>query len=450
MKFEFVQSNEYLTTHTGLTAIGALLAKTNLGARLNKTVLPENPNPDISNADVMKSYLGLLCQGKSDFDHIEPFRQDDAFSISLDIRDVPSSPTLRQRLDMAGSSIWKDIVLEESADLLRRVAAPLTGVDLLVLGEKERTTLLPLDIDVSPFDNSRTKKEGVSRTYKGHDGFAPIFSYLGKEGYGVHVELREGSVHCQKNTDEFLKASIQYARRVTDRPLLVRMDAGNDCLANLKVCHTQETRADYIIKKNLRRDPKETWLLFAQDLGICCEEREGKKVYIGSMLIREQGFDEPLRQVFRVIERTISREGQIFLVPEIEVEVYWTSLRCSAWRVIELYRDHGTSEQYHSEIKTDLDLERLPAGKFATNNLILHAGVFAYNMLRLMGQLSLQIPDSPIRNNVGRRRIRTVIQNMIYHASRLVRHARQVKFAFGTHSPWFQTLRRVYLTILTT
>jgi len=31
-----------------------------------------------------------------------------------------------------------------------------------------------LDIDVSPFDNSMTKKEGVSRTYMGIDGYAPI------------------------------------------------------------------------------------------------------------------------------------------------------------------------------------------------------------------------------------------------------------------------------------
>ncbi len=155
----------------------------------------------------MKSYLGLLCQGKSDFDHIEPFRQDDAFAISLDIQVVPSSPTLRQRLVMAGTSAWKNIVLEESATLLKRVKAPLTGVDVYVSGEGIQT-MVPLDIDVSPFDNSGTKKEGVSRTYKGHDGFAQIFSCLGREGYGVHVELREGSVHGQKNTDEYLKASI--------------------------------------------------------------------------------------------------------------------------------------------------------------------------------------------------------------------------------------------------
>ncbi len=114
---------------------------------------------------------------------------------------------------------------------------------------------LPLDIDVSPFDNSGTKKEGVSRTYKGADGYAPIFAYLGQEGYGINVELREGSVHCQKGTDAFLKQSIRYARRITDRKLLVRMDGGNDSLDNLRVCH-QHPDTDYIIKVNLRKTPK--------------------------------------------------------------------------------------------------------------------------------------------------------------------------------------------------
>ncbi|MGV0036717.1 MAG: hypothetical protein ACNYPE_17840 [Candidatus Azotimanducaceae bacterium WSBS_2022_MAG_OTU7] len=29
-----------------------------------------------------------------------------------------------------------------------------------------------------------------------------------------------------------------------------------------------------------------------------------------------------------------------------------------------LYADHGTSEQFHREFKTDMDIERLPSGKF--------------------------------------------------------------------------------------
>ena len=40
---------------------------------------------------------------------------------------------------------------------------------------------VPVDIDVTPFDNFRTRKQGVSRTDKGCDGYAPIMAYIGTE-----------------------------------------------------------------------------------------------------------------------------------------------------------------------------------------------------------------------------------------------------------------------------
>jgi len=131
MKIKFVRSKKLiLSTHAGLATVGALLAHTRLAKRLNHTRLSEMENPYHSHADVMKSYIGLLCQGKSDFDHIEPFRNDDVFPICLQLQKVPSSPTLRQRLDRAATEAagWNEILLEESADLIRRVQAPLTGV----------------------------------------------------------------------------------------------------------------------------------------------------------------------------------------------------------------------------------------------------------------------------------------------------------------------------------
>jgi len=60
-------------------------------------------------------------------------------------------------------------------------------------------------------------------------------------------------------------------------------------------------------------------------------------------------------------------------------------------------------EQFHSEIKSELDLERLPSGKFATNSLVLHLGMLAYNLLRLSGQESLNAATQPLRKKVKRR-----------------------------------------------
>jgi len=179
--------------------------------------------------------------------------------------------------------------------------------------------------------------------------------------------------------NEFLQESIHYAQRITSEGHLVRMDSAYDSLENLKACHA-ETNVNYFIKVNLRGASKESWLRIADDKGIACEQRPAR-VNIGFITFAQNSFDCNLRQVFQVIVRTIDRDGQLLLFPDIEVNVYWTSLNCSPWRVIELYRDHGTSEQFHSELKTDLDLERLPAGKFDTNKFVLHAGVFACNLL---------------------------------------------------------------------
>jgi hypothetical protein len=74
----------------------------------------------------------------------------------------------------------------------------------------------------------------------------------------------------------------------------------------------------------------------------------------------------------------------VLLVPDGEVETYWTSLSDDPRTVVK-YQAHGTSEQFHSELKAGLDLERLPSGKFQTNELVQLSGMMAYNLLRLIG-----------------------------------------------------------------
>ena len=151
-----------------------------------------------------------------------------------------------------------------------------------------------------------------------------------------------------------------------------------------------------------------------------------------------------IRCVYQVTERTITAKGQHLLLPEIDVETYWTSLPHEPEVIIEQYHQHGTSEQYHSEIKTDMGLERFPSGKFATNQLVLHCALLAYNCLRLIGQTANAAPGTPLRKKAQRRRLKTVIQNLIYLAARLVRHARRYKLAFAQWSPWFRPYRVVY------
>ncbi|MBM4310903.1 MAG: IS1380 family transposase [Deltaproteobacteria bacterium] len=443
VRFEISQTDEVLVSHSGLALIGSLLSKTALKKQINTVRIAGRPRPEISHFDTVLSMISLLCLAKPDFDAVEPFRQDEFFKRSLGIKAVPSSATMRQRLDdLAQVEDCFRIIAEQNRWLLNQHTPVITS---------SYQEWVPLDIDVSPFDNSGTKKEGVSYTYKKVDGYAPIFAYLGLEGYMVHCQLREGSQHSQHGTPQFLTEALDMAKRITDRAILVRMDAGNDDVENLEICR-KDKRVDWIIKRNIRKESVDEWLLDAQCFGQWSFPREGKEVYIGHTQRERAG--RLYRVVFEITKRTSTTHGQMLLLPEIEVATYWTSLSIAPEKVIELYHQHGTSEQFHSEVKTDMDLERLPSGKFATNALVLQLGMLAYNLLRIVGQSSLlenrMLPPgqrTPIRDSIKRRRLKTVIQDLMYMACRLTRHAKRWGLSFWRGNAWMPVWHAVYRRI---
>jgi len=412
--------------------IGMLAQRCGLRDRIS-AVVERKKDGSISTADALLTMTGLLSLSKPDFDAVEQFREDDYFQQCLGLKDVPSEATLRQRMDETGLSV-RDAVLNASTALLKKDAPKLSPCF---------KTYIPIDADVSPFDNSGSRKEGVSCTYKLFDGFAPMLAYIGAEGYMLNAELRPGKQHCQEGTPEFLRETIKLARKVTDHSLLMRLDAGNDAIDNIRIC--KKEKVDYIIKRNLHKESLEEWLLDAQAFGEWRTPREGKTVYIGETLRERDG--ETMRVIFEVIERTIDRDGNALLLPDIQVHTWWTSLskrEASPDEIISAYHDHGTSEQFHSELKSDMALERLPSGKFSTNALVLTLSVLAFNMLRLCGQVAIDKGYVP-RREVKRRRLRKVIQDLMYTAARIITHARRLKLALSRCNPfreaWMQTYR---------
>lgn len=304
---------------------------------------------------------------------------------------------------------------------------------------------VPLDIDVFTMDNSNTKKEGVSYTYQGYNGYAPIAAYLGQEGWCIGIELREGSQHSQTDFIPFLNRCLKRAREVTKKPLLVRLDAAHDSLDTLVALSGHE-KVSYIVKWNPRNEDRPHWRDRAFLEGHLREPRLGKKIALLSVDVwrEHNGKVYPLRLILRVTERAIDRRGQMLIAPEIELEGWWTCLKLPEETVIELYAGRGASEQFHSEIKTDLDMERLPSGKFATNSLVLSLAGLVYNMLHIIGQFGLLGPDSPVRHPAKRRRIRTVMQEIMYLAARLIRTGRNLKLRFSKHCPAFNVFRLLH------
>jgi hypothetical protein len=295
-------------------------------------------------------------------------------------------------------------------------------------------------------DNSNTKKEGVSRIYNGQDGYAPIAAYLGREGWCLELELRKGSQHSQEGFIPFINRVIEKAGGLTSRKLLVRLDSAHDAL-DTRVALAGRRNVGYIIKWNPRREDRNEWAERIFSEGKITTPRKGKRVGMLTVYIQQTHDEKTYRfkRVMRAVERTIDRHGQRLIAPEIEIEGWWTTLDLPEKQVIELYEDHGTSEQFHSELKTDMDIERLPSGKFATNALVLTLGGLAYNILRAIGQLGLVSGQTPVRHAAKRRRIKTVMQELMYLAARLVKTGRRLKLVFSRHCPAFEAFQTVYV-----
>ena len=302
-------SDERLITPSGLVFVGQILGKSSFVKKINRAPISKDYlQKQIKNGDVLLTYIGMLCQGKPQYEAVRGMMDDpDYYKYALGISyAIPSAETLRQRFDMIGDSLRKDIQ-QANVDMLREMHIEPTALD------------------------------------SGNDA---------SENIGI-----------------FMEESYKY------------------------------NNVSFIIKRNPRQESKEEWLESVRE---CCQNiqhpRDGKTVYIGQTfrnvtysLSDNEEKTVGIRTIYEITERTIDRYGQYFIVPDIELGTYWTNTSLPDETVIDLYHAHGESEQYHSEIKTDMDVERLPSGKFESNKLVLELTMIAYNILRIIGQESLEI-----------------------------------------------------------
>ena len=405
-----------LTSNAGLALVGQYMKRLGVSSLVDRK-FPVGVG-GIANSDILKSYLGLLVQGKNDFDAIEEFRGDDFFTRALGVGTVASSSTLRQRMDTHASS-WFELAEEFNLALLSaKYATGPVALGALPCG------YMAVDWDTFVMNNSGTQKEAVGRTYQGVDGYTPSATYLGSLGYCLELALRPGVQHSALETELNLERVLPMAAKLTPLPLLFRADSG---LCSLKIMQEVGTQAlalsreiAFIIKWNPRSTPVEAIAAerVTDTSTIWCHLREGKRMCMWTQELKLEGVGtqaNPARRVLRLIERTIDKKGNPLLLPAYDLEGWTTTLpqKFTMQDVIDLYKDHATHEQFHSEFKTDMDLERLPSGKFDTNFLVCAMAAVAMNILRLIGQNALIGKDAPLRHAAKRRRMKTVMQEIM-------------------------------------
>lgn len=449
--FDIELTDEMLCSHSGLLLVGQLLDSHHFTAQVSP-LSQQKGDPVISDADILRSYLGLLCVGKNQYEAIDDYKADEYFKQAIGVNRLPSKETLRQRLEGLATDNVLTLLAQFNLQPVKTFGVFETALE---------TEMVPVDFDVTPMDNSHSHKEGVSLTYKRYDGFAPMMTYIGGTGFLLNMDFREGKAHSNcEGTGDYIIQTISYAKTLTNSPLLARFDSGNDSTENI-VRLSQEPGLDYIIKKNFRRERPDTFITYAREHAThTTTPRPGKRVYYASR-VREVVYrakDKPAqtattRDVMRLIERTIDVHGQVLLLPTLDIEVWFTSLSPTTFPavdVVALYADHGTSEQFHSEFKTDMDMERLPSGKFETNRLVMQLGVIAFNLLRIIGQESLQTGLVKRKRTVQRIRLRKVLQDIMYMACRYMIKCKRKTIKLSRHCAYSRVLIETYNHLLCT
>ena len=122
-------TNERIIPSGGLAVVGAILGKSDFVKRCNRMKVDCNhPQRQIKNGDIMLTYIGMQCMGKPSFDAVREMDDDpDFYKDALGVcHAIPSAETLRQRLDLVGSSLRRRIfccfitlsviVMKQSAD----------------------------------------------------------------------------------------------------------------------------------------------------------------------------------------------------------------------------------------------------------------------------------------------------------------------------------------------
>lgn len=201
--------------------------------------------------------------------------------------------------------------------------------------------------------------------------------------------------------------------------------------------YRRDPKADFIIKHNLRKEGIANRLETAKTHGVAHSPQPGKTVWRGNVT-REVKDVGPVRLVFEVTERT-EKHGRLLLSPEVTVFSVLPSLDLPEKEVLRLYRDRGTYEQYFAELKSELDLERPPSGKFKANELFYQVGMLVYNMLRMPGDWLLRADDLGLKK-ANRRRLRTVMRGVMLMCGRMMKHARRQRLNVVGDRGWGEAL----------
>ena len=452
MNIIFEKSNDDLQKHPGMLLVDNLL--NDFDFSLFNLLSNKTGNKRwIPNSSVIKSSIFLQCFAMSDFQNIKEMCKDSLFTSLIGCSLSPETYRLRMDL-LAKEKNIKQLIDSLTVNILKKCKFNTTTIN-----NKEYYTI---DIDVTPFENPNVNKEGISCTYKKIDGYAPIMAYLCQ--YALCFDLRPGNQHSEKGAVDFLNRILKMVDNIgiPMNKILVRVDSAHDDAKFTDAC--LEKHVKFIIKRNHRKETyTEIISEMRSNISPILSKHGNHRFYFCCKkdIVPTNAKEHDLYVAFKLKEKVEKNSLIQYLSDKdrpCEIISYWTNIDIidnkkskiffkTAQECDKLYREHATSEQYHSELKNDMNMELLPSKYFATNKLFLHIATVSFNVLRIIGDHAIKNDRNfqhHKKESTIRIRLRTVIDKICTIAYKIVHHARKLFIKFGKNAFFYETFVKIY------
>ena len=418
---------------------------------------------------ILKALIACLSVGKQRFVDIEKMQDEELF---LDIVEKKfSQETYRQRLE----EIAKYEGISEFIDsLISKVLSFAKTKNKQI--EIFSKTYITFDIDVSSLLNPKVKKEGVAPTYHGGvEGFSPVFGYMGDVMVGA--ELKPGNNHSMNGIKEFTDRCLSNGQPLYQSPsqICARLDSGYDSGDYMDYLNSKGV--NFIIKVNQRSVDysKKIDFMMKNCKAVEHKDKDGYTYCIEYFCVDKEltpntASSNNIYAVCRVMKLFKDSDGNKYSEKDFDINKYstkghapivysmlWSNIDFTEYddqkynervgeKLYDVYKAHATSEQYHAELKSEMNLDRLPSKKFSVNALILNIGTIAFNILRFINENALDVDDSfqhHKNKTISRIRQRTVINELIRIPYKLVKHAGVIQIKLTSSTKHLKSLQHL-------
>lgn len=151
-KIIYQLTDKRIPAASGIGIVGDILERAGFSEQFRDVKLAEKRSrKQIDAGAVMTTFIALLCMGKPDFEYVSELQNDAAYyqnALHLN-KGLPSPATLRQRMNEIGTKLRMSL-LAFNTDLLRKNSVQPTPLKI---------GMVPVDMDVTPMDNSKRKKK---------------------------------------------------------------------------------------------------------------------------------------------------------------------------------------------------------------------------------------------------------------------------------------------------